>query len=150
MTTGLRGHPRGWLTLSIVDFHRTQAVDLGPLHVNAHSGCDAWEEATDALRFFEGALQMQQQILPPGTRLSHETHRGRPLGHPFVAGRLLRRLPELRITADVSHWMVCCERLLRCPSSSAADAGRKEEQSDDTEARLMLLAAERTDHVRRM
>lgn len=120
------------------------------MHVNAHSGCDAWEEATDAVHFFEGALQMQQQILPSGIRLSHETHRGRPLGHPFVAGRLLRRLSELRITADVSHWMVCCERLLRCTlSSSAANAGRKEERND-TEARLMLLAAERTDHVRSM
>lgn len=124
--------------------HHAQAVDLGPLHVNAHSGCDAWEEATDALRFFEGAMALQARVLPSGTRLSHETHRGRPLGHPFVAGRLLERLPDLRITADLAHWAVVGERLLRCPSSPAAD------DANDTEARLMLLAAERTDHVRGM
>jgi hypothetical protein len=92
-------------------------------------------------------------------------------GHPFVAGRLLERLPELRcvrytrirppsfmppffpliidtithnntsITADVSHWFLACERLLSCPSPSPGG-------DDGAEARLMLLAAERTDHVR--
>lgn len=36
-----------------------QAVDLGPMHINAHSGCDAWEEGGEALRFFEGALALQ-------------------------------------------------------------------------------------------
>lgn len=81
-------------------------------------------------------------------------------GHPFVAGRLLQRLPELRITADISHWFLASERLFPCPPSptspAAARRGRqdnKEEEeegstSSNPEAQLMLLAAERTDHVR--
>ncbi len=170
-------------------------------------------------------LLRQARVLPSGgsgsssaagPRLSHETHRGRPLGqsgcvsyhkhillvdsinqfarffppphndtgHPFVAGRVLERLPELRcvatddcmggvacsdrigkrtaqaqtdltplavtrtlacrITADVSHWFVACERLLHCPSEEAG----AEAHSRSPEGRLMLLAAERTDHVR--
>lgn len=75
------------------------------MHVNAHSGCDAWDEGGDALRFFEGGLALQvrwckarawgtlrifdkrprmykqARALPTtGPRVSHETHRGRPLG----------------------------------------------------------------------
>jgi len=56
----------------------------------------------------------------------------------------ITRTLACRITADVSHWFVACERLLHCPSEEA-EAGA---HSSSPEGRLMLLAAERTDHVR--
>ena len=59
------GTTRGIEWLCMVDLVLTsihlilQAVDLGPVHINSHSGCDAWDEGGDALRFFEGALALQ-------------------------------------------------------------------------------------------
>jgi hypothetical protein len=44
--------------------------------------------------------------------VSHETHRGRALFNPFITGHLLNKFPTLYITADLSHWLVVCERLL--------------------------------------
>ena len=49
------------------------------------------------------------EALPP---VSHETHRGRALCCPFATARLLRRVPQLRLTSDLSHWVVKTERML--------------------------------------
>jgi limonene-1,2-epoxide hydrolase len=47
-----------------------------------------------------------------GISVSHETHRGRALFNPFITAHLLNRFSALHITADWSHWVVVCERLL--------------------------------------
>lgn len=71
--------------------------------------------------------------------ISHETHRGRPLGNPFLTLRLLHALPSLRLTADISHWMVVCERLL-----GGREGGR---EGEGLEEELLRTVAGRTDHV---
>lgn len=81
---------------------------LVPRFVTAIAGCDAWPLDT-SLRFFDDALRLADHS---GHALVFETHRSRTLFNPWVAVELLRRLPELRLTADFSHWFVVCERAL--------------------------------------
>ena len=97
---------------------------LSPIvRVNAHSGSDAWTEAEAVEYFEEVAATLAAPHAPLGggalPPLSHETHRGRYLCCPFVTGRLLARLPSLRLTSDFSHWVVKCERLLDTPEELA-------------------------------
>ena len=99
---------------------------LDPIHINVHAGCDSWPEDVST-RFYEDA----QAIVPANA--SFETHRGRPLGHAFQCQRILERVPDLRLTADPSHWHVVHERFL--------DMNTRDERV------LMNTVAGRVDHV---
>jgi len=111
----------------------TQAERLGAVvtHLNIHSGCDSWDERS-AVAYFRDALPLTSAFLEANphvgaasrevdthgsqpthlTGASHETHRGRILHHPYATLRLLETFPPLRLTADLSHWHVVCERLI--------------------------------------
>lgn len=80
---------------------------LKPMLVTCIAGSDGWAPAT-ALRFFREALDLAERHRQT---LCFETHRSRPLFHPWVTLQLLDALPELRLTCDFSHWCVVCERL---------------------------------------
>jgi hypothetical protein len=77
-----------------------------PIHVNCHSGCDTFSE-DEATEFFAIVSQMQLKI-----SISHETHRGRILGSPWMCLRIIEKFKDLRITLDISHWNVVSERLI--------------------------------------
>ncbi|MCY1275759.1 hypothetical protein D9M68_257170 [compost metagenome] len=100
-------------------------LPLQPRFFNVMAGCDAWPLGVQ-LEFFAAALEIGARH---GVQLSFETHRGRSLFNPWVTGELVRQLPELRLTADISHWVVVSERLL----------------DDDWE--LLLGIAEQVHHV---
>ena len=85
-----------------------EARSLRPRLVNSQSGRDAFSE-DDAVRFFEGALQIEERL---GIPVAHETHRGRVLFHPGIAGRLVERFENLKLCCDFSHWVCVCERLI--------------------------------------
>jgi hypothetical protein len=78
------------------------------------------------LAFYEQALILEKAISIP---VGHETHRGRAMFTPWATARLLQDLPDLKITADFSHWCCVCESLL-------------EDQTDN-----LKLAFERTIHI---
>ena len=59
--------------------------------------------------FFEGALEAEARI---GLPVAHETHRQTALFVPWETAAILARLPELKLTADYSHWCCVCESLL--------------------------------------
>jgi len=86
--------------------------------VNAHSGSDAWSEA-QACEYFGAIAQASDAglggALPP---VAHETHRGRYLCCPFTTARLLQRVPSLRLTSDLSHWVLKAEGLLDAPEEA--------------------------------
>ncbi|MBN8216164.1 MAG: sugar phosphate isomerase/epimerase [Spirochaetes bacterium] len=84
------------------------ALPHKPLFINSHSGSDTWEWEQN-LEFFRGALALEKSF---GIALSHETHRQRSFSTPWMTRRVLENLPELKITADYSHWVTVCERLL--------------------------------------
>ena len=73
-------------------------------HINAHSGTDAWGDA-EAREYFESVGTSVSGFGSDLPSLSHETHRGRFLCCPFATARLLRVVPSLRLTADLSHWV---------------------------------------------
>ncbi|KAK7214423.1 hypothetical protein V2G26_002426 [Clonostachys chloroleuca] len=87
---------------------RAKAFD--PSKVNAQSGSDVFTYE-QSVEFFQGTLTIDAELGLSGI-VCHETHRNRSLFSPYAAEFILKRVPELRITADFSHWVVGCERLL--------------------------------------
>ena len=57
----------------------------------------------EQLHFFRQALDAERSA---GVPVGHETHRRRAMFTPWTTAQLLSDLPELKITADFSHW--CC------------------------------------------
>jgi sugar phosphate isomerase/epimerase len=102
-----------------------QAAAFNPLFINAHSAKDSMPYDKQ-LAFYEQALRAEKAI---NIQVGHETHRGRAMFTPWGTARLLKDLPDLKITADFSHWCCACESLL-------------EDQADN-----LKLAFERTIHI---
>ena len=131
-----------------------EAADLGAIKVNCHSGSDSWTE-DESFRFFESIEELRWSgglNLPPGVGLGHETHRGRPLGSPWVAYRLLMRLPRLRLTSDYSHWVLSCERYFGRHGSDGMEIGALRyvaDRVDHVHARVGTTQSPQVDDVRR-
>mmetsp|Transcript_41834 Transcript_41834/g.89262 ORF Transcript_41834/g.89262 Transcript_41834/m.89262 type:complete len:326 (-) Transcript_41834:302-1279(-) len=94
----------------------------GPLQpvvmINAHSGSDTWDDS-ESRDFIRVAMERSSAYGADLPRVAHETHRGRVLCCPFRTARLLRELPQLRLTSDLSHWVVKSERLLDASADAA-------------------------------
>jgi sugar phosphate isomerase/epimerase len=84
------------------------AAELEPLLVISHTGKDSLPQ-DEQDRLFEAALESERRA---GVAVGHETHRGRVLFTPWATARLLGKFPELKLTADFSHWACVCESLL--------------------------------------
>lgn len=85
-----------------------QAEEMGAVLLNSHTGRDTLDEKSrNAL--FNAVLKTQREISIP---VCHETHRSRPTFAPWTAKALLEQYPELRLTADFSHFCCVCESLL--------------------------------------
>ncbi|KAJ4128209.1 hypothetical protein NW768_008496 [Fusarium equiseti] len=87
-----------------------RAKILTPVKINAQSGGDYWS-LNDSVYFYQKTLKIDEELGLTGL-VSHETHRNRSLYSPYAAKYILKRVPKLRVTADISHWVVVCERLL--------------------------------------
>jgi sugar phosphate isomerase/epimerase len=82
------------------------SVGLSPLFATCIGGCDAWSEE-ESIRFFSEAMQLAERN---GIMITFETHRSRSLFTPWTTRRIVEALPQIRLTADISHWCVACER----------------------------------------
>ena len=79
-----------------------------PLFINAHTGHDYFTFEQNA-ELIQMAMDVQKQT---GVRILHETHRGRfSYSAPAIQYYLLK-LPDLRLTADYSHWVNVAESYL--------------------------------------
>ncbi|SDS18089.1 Sugar phosphate isomerase/epimerase [Pseudomonas asplenii] len=105
------------------------AAELEPRFVNVLAGNDRWPLAQQ-VAFFGQAMELARQ---QGLTCSFETHRARSLFNPWVTLELIRQLPDLRFTSDISHWVVTCERLLDDP---ADDLGPFIERVHHVQARV--------------
>jgi sugar phosphate isomerase/epimerase len=85
-----------------------RGAELSPLFINSHTGKDYYTLEQN-LVVFRAAKKLEQEL---GVRVTHETHRGRALYTAPAAVALLGALPELRFTADFSHWCCVHESLL--------------------------------------
>ena len=93
--------------LSSLERGLEESLETDPVCIVAHAGWDAWSER-ETLRFFEGALEQVARLKVP---VGFETHRGRCLNTPWGTLKMLEQFPELRLTLDLSHWVLVCERL---------------------------------------
>ena len=96
-----------------------------PLYINSHSGKDYFSYQ-DNKAFIDFTTFLAKQS---GLPVLHETHRGRMLYSAPVAKEFITKNPELRLTADFSHWCNVSESLLA-------------DQQDS-----INLALSRTDHI---
>jgi sugar phosphate isomerase/epimerase len=94
--------------LEELDERLRQCVGLRPHRVTVLTGSDAWPFERQR-SFLAEALALAAAT---GLAVSFETHRSRCLGMPWTIVPLLEALPELRLTADLSHWCVVAERLM--------------------------------------
>lgn len=83
------------------------AKNMGAVFVNSHSGCDSWS-LEQSLEFFRECLKIEKEL---DLSVCHETHRQRVFYNPWITRDVLRALPELKVTADLSHFSVVCERV---------------------------------------
>jgi sugar phosphate isomerase/epimerase len=107
----------------VESFRRTvaDALTMEPRLINCHSGCD-WFSEEEAVRYFNEALNVEAKL---GITVAHETHRGRILYNPWITERLLKKLPELRLSCDFSHWVVVSERLLEKETAIIAQCAER-------------------------
>jgi hypothetical protein len=94
--------------LSSLEAEVKKLLPLEPVLINIHSGEDTWP-MEEMHAYFRGAVGLEERL---GVPFAHETHRGRCLFHPALARILLEAHPEIKLVADLSHWVCVCERLL--------------------------------------
>lgn len=105
---------------------------MNAIFINSHSGRDSWDTRT-AETFFAHALQVEkrEQIM-----ILHETHRGRILYNPWVTRDMCKTFPDLKLTADLSHFCVVAERVFDAESGL-----------DDDWEEVLEIVADRTRHL---
>jgi sugar phosphate isomerase/epimerase len=94
-----------------VDSFRHQcdlALAMRPRLINCHSGRDAFSR-DEAFDFFR-RVTAHESGLP--VTVAHELHRGRIFYAPWSTTPILAAFPTLKVTADFSHWVNVCERLI--------------------------------------
>lgn len=95
-----------------------RALACGAVRVNCHTGTD-WFSFAENARLFETALELETEH---GIAICHETHRGRALYNAPDTLRYLAELPDLRLTADLSHWQLVHETDDLAHQTDAVDA----------------------------
>lgn len=84
------------------------APTLAPLRVSVLTGSDSWPWPVQQ-SFWAQALELAAACPMP---VSFETHRSRSFYSPWLIGAYLETFPQLRLTADLSHWCAVAERLM--------------------------------------
>ena len=102
-----------------------EAVAFGCALINFHSGRDAFN-AAETREFYRQVLAYEQQLPVP---VAHETHRGRVFYSPWTTKPVLDEFPQLKLTADFSHWVCVAERII------------------DDQIDIITQVAERTVHI---
>jgi hypothetical protein len=84
------------------------APALAPVRISVLSGSDSWPWPVQRA-FWGEALALAAACPLP---VSFETHRSRSFYSPWLMGPYLDTFPQLRLTADLSHWCTVAERLM--------------------------------------
>ena len=114
----LRDHNVAWIPLlfadgpdarTCADNLERQLADVAPCNpplVNVHAGADRFDFAESVDYYRRAGIAARQA----GLRVAHETHRSRPLFTPWHTKELVDAVPDLLLTADLSHWVTVMER----------------------------------------
>jgi sugar phosphate isomerase/epimerase len=96
-----------------------------PLYINCHSARDHYSFEQNK-KFIDFTMAISKET---GIKILHETHRSRILFAAHITKQFIEKMPDLRLTLDISHWCNVHESLL----------------GDQKET--VNLALERTDHI---
>lgn len=125
---------------------------LEPVLVNCHAGRDHFS-LERGLAFFKSVMSMAKNEL--GCEIMFETHRQTLLYAPWTTSRYLDALPDLRLTADFSHFTCVSETDLRMLSHATPVQGRDDrfavERREDPELTAFMdraIKASRHIHAR--
>jgi sugar phosphate isomerase/epimerase len=102
-----------------------RAAGFNPLFINSHSGRDYWSFEQNKM-VCETGFDVERQT---GIKIFHETHRKHFLFSTLTAEQFFDHFPELKITADFSHWTCVSESML------------------DDQPKILAKAIERTGHI---
>lgn len=105
------------------------AASINPLFINSHTGADYFSVA-EVNTVLEKAVELSQKL---GVKIVHETHRGRFSFHSASIQKYLNQYPEIRLTADFSHWCNVSESFLQNQQGNVKNAIEK---SDHIHARV--------------
>ena len=83
-------------------------LGFNPVRVNCIGGLDAWDIA-DSRAFLQAGMEAAKRLDLP---LCFETHRSRSMFNPWITEAIVKSIPDLHLTADISHWCVVAERLM--------------------------------------
>ena len=135
---GLRAHGLRWIAqhweaddadpaayLKSYERYLRNLAAAKPLFINAQSGKDFFAFA-DNRAVLEKAAAIARET---GVKIVHETHRGKFSYSTTATLPFLQALPDLRLTADFSHWCAVAESFLQNQRES------------------MRAAIERADHI---
>ena len=98
---------------------------IRPLYINCHSGRDYFSYDQNKT-FIDFTTALSKRM---GIKILHETHRSRIMYSAPAGRNYFDKIPELRITFDVSHWCNVSESLLA------------------NQVETIKIALERTDHI---
>lgn len=90
------------------EYELNLCMECGPVLINSHSGRDYFS-INDQLRVIDTAAEFAERN---NVRVVHETHRGRLCYSPYNAKQLFDLCPEMKVTADLSHWVCVTESYL--------------------------------------
>ena len=88
--------------------HFETLLSWSPVYINCHTGNDFFTMEQNTA-FIEAANKIAKET---GTAIYHETHRGRFSYNLPDTEKYMAEIPDLKLTLDISHWMVVHESLL--------------------------------------
>jgi sugar phosphate isomerase/epimerase len=96
--------------------HLRNMISAKPLKINTQTGKDYFTFEQNKPQF-ELATKLSKES---GIPIVHETHRGKALFSAHNSKEYFQKLPEARITLDISHWCNVAESLLADQVESVA------------------------------
>lgn len=105
------------------EYYLNLSMECNPVLINSHTGRDYFT-IDEQLRVIDIA---QEFSLNKNIRIAHETHRGRIGFSPYNAMDLFGLRPEMKITADFSHWVCVTESYLENCAETVDEAIKRTE-----------------------
>ncbi len=90
------------------EYYLNLSMECDPVLINSHSGRDYFG-INEQLAVIDAADEFSARN---NIRVVHETHRGRLAFSPYNAKELFGLRPEMKVTADLSHWVCVTESYL--------------------------------------
>jgi hypothetical protein len=91
-----------------MEYNLSLSLECNPLSINSHSGRDYFS-LDEQLKVID---TVEEFSVKHNIVVAHETHRGRIGYSPYNAMELFKQRPNMKITADFSHWTCVTESFL--------------------------------------